>query len=78
MRPSAHTGDPPGFVHRFGGWWQTWSGRCMRMTGLDACSADKPSRIAREIDVGRPELRVLASKWPDADQLSNRMGTGQT
>jgi hypothetical protein len=44
------------------------------VAALDGCGPSETARIARDLGVGGPELRVLAGKWPDSsDLLSRRM-----
>jgi hypothetical protein len=74
MSCAIQTDEQPGLVGRLGHWWRTWSRRRRRLAELQFCGAAEVEHIARDLGMSRPELSVLAGKWPDdTNLLSQRL-----
>lgn len=64
--------DRSGAVHDgIVGWLRRWRQRAAGLAELELLSTEA-ERIARDSGVGLGDLRVLAGKWPDAADLSER------
>jgi hypothetical protein len=53
-------------------WWRNWAATRASLESLRRCGPEEAERLARDLGISTPELRVLASKWPDAADLLNR------
>jgi hypothetical protein len=73
MSHSVQSGEGLSVVRRCAQWWRNWNRARKTMVDLDRCGPAEAEHIARDLNVSRAELRVLASKWPD-DLLSQRLG----
>ena len=74
MSCAIQTDEQPGLVGRLGRWWRSWSRQRTGLAELESCGAAEVEHIARDLGMSRPELSILAGKWPDAaDFLFQRM-----
>jgi hypothetical protein len=55
--------------------WTNWLGRRKRLAEVEQLGAEEAASIARDIGASAPEIRALASKWPDTSEslLASRL-----
>jgi hypothetical protein len=62
----------PGLVRQLARWWREWVGGRNAGSARDGCGPAETARIARDLDIGGAEFRVLAGKWPNSSELPVR------
>jgi hypothetical protein len=53
-------------------WWRNWKSRRAAVSELNCCGADEVAHLARDVGVSADELRTLAGRWPDNENLLER------
>ena len=62
----------------FGTWWRNWMKARATIAEIEGLGEPEMSRVAQDVNLGVPELRTLAGRWPDAaDLLSQRLAALQ-
>jgi hypothetical protein len=57
-----------------GTWWSNLLKTRDTLAEVDGLGASELSRVARDLNLNSPDLRILAGKWPDsADLLTQRL-----
>jgi hypothetical protein len=57
-----------------GTWWRNWMKSRATIAEIEGLGDAEMSRVAQDVNLGVPELRTLAGRWPDAaDLLSQRL-----